>query len=115
MPIGRPSKFTPQMTADICGRIANGQSLREICRDEAMPDKSTVMRWLNESEAFQDQYARATAARADHWADEILEIADDGTNDWTERRNDDGEVIATCGHQPLAWTDSHARGLRQWR
>lgn len=50
-----------------------------------MPSKSTILAWLsNESEfqkEFQDQYARARMAQAYGWADEILEIADDGRND----------------------------------
>jgi len=57
-----------------------------------MPDKSTVFRWLESKEAFRDQYAQACNARADYWADEILEIADDGTNDWMLRKSGDDEI-----------------------
>lgn len=46
-----------------------------------MPGKSTVMRWLDAHAEFRDQYARAREAQADYWAEEIIEISDDGSND----------------------------------
>lgn len=50
-----------------------------------MPDKATVFRWLRTIPEFRDQYARAKEESADALTDEILEIADDATNDWMER------------------------------
>jgi hypothetical protein len=38
------------------------------------------------------QYARAREVQADTLVDEILEIADDGTNDWMAREGKDGEA-----------------------
>lgn len=89
---GRPSDYTGDIVTEICGRLANGQSLREICANEDMPGKSTVFQWLAAHAEFADQYARARAAQIEHWADEIVEIADDGTNDWIERQNSDGST-----------------------
>lgn len=85
--MGRPSSFTQETADAICRRISDGESLRQVCRDEGMPDKVTVLRWLDAHEAFRTQYARAREALMDHFADEILEIADDSTNDWIEREN----------------------------
>jgi terminase small subunit-like protein len=48
-----------------------------------MPDMATVFRWLARHAEFRDQYARAREVQADYLAEEILEIADDGRNDWT--------------------------------
>jgi len=84
---GRPSDYNSQVTSAICVRLGLGESLREICRDEAMPDKSTVMRWLSTHQEFRDQYASAREAQADYYAEEIIEISDDGTNDWMERND----------------------------
>jgi hypothetical protein len=53
-----------------------------------MPDKSTVFRWLAVNEPFRDQYARAREAQADYYAEEIIDISDDGSNDWMERRSE---------------------------
>lgn len=86
--VGRPSDYTPELAANICNRLADGESLRAVCAADGMPDKSTVFRWLAAREDFRDQYARAREAQADHLADEIIEISDDGTNDWMERRSE---------------------------
>lgn len=90
---GRPTDFAQETADIICERIANGESLRGICEEEGMPDKATVFRWLNKHESFRDQYARAREAQADAVFDDILTIADDGRNDWMERKNADGENI----------------------
>ncbi len=92
MPAGRPTDYTPEIAQTICGQMIEGLSLREICRAEDMPARSTVHLWLNKFEEFSDQYARAMDLRCDFWADEILEISDDGTNDWVERKLKDGST-----------------------
>lgn len=74
--MGRPSIYTPEIAAAICDEIAGGRSLRSICADEAMPSYSAVNSWLNKDLEFQQQYARAREDQADHYADEIIEIAD---------------------------------------
>jgi hypothetical protein len=61
----------------ICERIANGESLRAICRDEEMPALSTVFRWLSLDTSFSEQYARAREEQADTFADEIVSISDE--------------------------------------
>lgn len=91
--MARPSTFTEEVAGLICERLADGESLRSICSQEGMPSKSMVFRWLAANEAFRDQYARAREAQADTLFDEILDIADDGRNDWIEKRNAAGEVI----------------------
>ncbi len=82
---GRPSLYTEALAAKICRRLAEGETLRAICRDTAMPDKATVLRWLaDEAKAdFRDQYAHARDMQADALFDEALEIADDASGDWS--------------------------------
>ncbi|HEY6019479.1 MAG TPA: terminase small subunit protein [Candidatus Paceibacterota bacterium] len=93
-PIGRPSSYTPEIADKICERLIEGESLRSICRAEDMPSAAAVCRWLGQFETFREQYARAREAQADTLADEIMDISDDGRNDWMERANKDGELIA---------------------
>lgn len=88
--MGRPSTYNEEIVATICERLAEGESLRRICADEGMPAKSTVMLWLAQHEAFSDQYARAREAQADYLAEDLLEIADDGRNDWMATQVGDG-------------------------
>ena len=111
--MGRPSDFTQDMADKICALIAEGQSLREICRNDEMPGKSTVFQWLQKNVAFADQYAQAREVQAEHWAGEILEIADDGTNDWIERQNRDGTTYTEIDHEHV--TRSRLRvDSRKW-
>lgn len=91
-PRGRPTSYTEELAATICTRIADGESLRTICADEGMPDRVTVFRWIARHEAFRIQYMLAREDQADTIVDEILDIADDGTNDWMLRNR--GEETA---------------------
>jgi hypothetical protein len=51
-----------------------------------MPAESTVRSWaLEDREGFSAQYARAREIGYHAMADEVLDIADDGRNDWMER------------------------------
>lgn len=79
--MARPSGYSDELVAVILERLAEGESLRAICRDENMPSQSMVFRWLADNQSFREQYARARESQADYWADEIIEISDDGAND----------------------------------
>lgn len=92
MPAGRPTDYTPEIVATICARIGGGESLRTICRDDGMPAQSTVFLWLAAHSEFSEQYARAREAQTDAMAEEILEIADDGSNDTYTKENADGST-----------------------
>lgn len=80
--MSRPSDYTTELAEVICDRIAEGESLRSICKGDDMPDKTTVLRWLRRHEEFRTQYAQAREDQAELLLDEILEIADDATNDF---------------------------------
>jgi hypothetical protein len=90
---GRPSEFTQAIADEICARIADGESLRSICLDDALPSQRAVFNWLASNEQFVQQYARAREAQADALFDEILDIADNGANDWMEKHDQDGGNI----------------------
>jgi len=61
-----------------------------------MPDYSTVLRWLSRESDFRDEfrgmYEYAREDQADTMADEILEIADDTSNDTILVESKDGTV-----------------------
>lgn len=78
---GRPSKFTEELALAICSIIASGESLRKLCQRPGMPHIDTVREWLIQKPLFSAQYARAREAQADLLADEIIEIADDKSQD----------------------------------
>ncbi len=86
---GRPSKYTEELADAICTRLAQGESMRSVCRDEDMPVMDTMWRWIREKEGFSEQYARAKQECADALVEEMMDIADDGSNDWMDRMNPD--------------------------
>lgn len=91
--MGRPSDFRPETANRICEELIEGKSLRSICSADDMPNASTVCRWLAQFPEFREQYAHAREAQADTLTDEMLDIADDGTNDWMEKKNAEGDVV----------------------
>ncbi|HEX6431803.1 MAG TPA: hypothetical protein VF008_29130 [Niastella sp.] len=80
---GRPEIFTQETADRICELISTtSKSLRTICKMDGMPSVRTVLRWLREDkEGFCAQYARAKEEQADYITEEMIEIADDGSND----------------------------------
>lgn len=95
MGMGRPSEFDQQTADEICDRLTNGESLRRITLGDDMPASSTVFKWLIQQPNFAEQYARAREAQADTLADEIVDIADDGSNDFMgEDEKYNGDAVA---------------------
>lgn len=96
--LGRPTVYTKDLGDLICAELAEGKTLREVCRGDGMPSESTVRGWaLKEDEelrpGFFAQYARAREIGYLGMFDELLEISDDGSNDWILRQGDDKETL----------------------
>jgi hypothetical protein len=102
-PVGAPSIFSQELADEICRQMATGRSLRSVCREKGMPDLSTVIRWLAKEgpkwDEFRTQYTRAREAMADAMAEELLEISDDGSNDWMDRQRQDGSTERVLDHE----------------
>ena len=72
--MGRKSLMTTELVETILNRVANGESIKEICRQKGMPDHSTVFRWMKDNEDLKEQFIFAMQTKA-HLADaEIDEI-----------------------------------------
>lgn len=65
----------------ILSEIEEGASLRSILVREDMPSRYTFFEWLKDDKEKANQYARACDLRADIIFEEILNIADDASND----------------------------------
>ena len=114
MPAGRPTDYSEELTDTICERIADGESLRTICADDNMPNKSTVLRWLAKHQEFATKYAHARDVQADVFVDEMTDIADDGSNDWMERKDDDGNNIGWRENGEALRRSALRISTRQW-
>lgn len=84
-------KFSQEIFDEICVRIAEGESLRKICKDDKMPSLVAVWKWLNNSEELVKQYTRAREEQAETFVDEILDIADESKDDTSIDEN--GKLI----------------------
>lgn len=101
-PVGNQTEYTKEKADSICKRIASGESLSSICKDEGMPAKSTVCTWvLDKREGFDEQYANARRLQAELLADEIIDIADDSTNDYMVRQSKSGEDYETANPEVI--------------
>jgi hypothetical protein len=76
----RPTKYTPELFERICDEIADGKSLRQVCSPDDMPDRGVVRKWMIANPELHTQYTRAREDRAELFADEIMEIADNSTD-----------------------------------
>jgi hypothetical protein len=103
MTIGRPSAYSAELADAILTELLTGRSLRDVCSDESMPPESTVRLWaLDDREGFATRYSRAREIGYHSMGDEVLEIADDGRNDWVQRRKESGETESVPDHEHIA-------------
>jgi len=86
---GRPTVYSTTVAKKIFLLLAEGVSLKKICSDPAMPSRSTVFKWLAEIDGFSDKYEVAKLEGLEMHADEILEIADNASNDWMDINDPD--------------------------
>jgi hypothetical protein len=87
-PPGRPPIYDPGKAEAVLLRLADGESLRSICREEGMPSRPTVYSWvLDDIDGFASRYARAREIQAHALADDVADIADNGSNDWMKRND----------------------------
>ena len=92
---GRPTDYSGELIDTICSKLAEGQSMRSICKEEDMPVTTTVFRWLRENDTFKHQYEIAKEECAELYAEEIIEIADDKSDDYIDVTDDNGATGAT--------------------
>lgn len=79
----RPKKFTPEVEAELLELLASGMTLLQVCESaDKFPAESVVRRKALEDEVFGSKYTRAREIGYLRMADELLEITDDGRNDW---------------------------------
>lgn len=83
---GGQTRYTQEIADEICRRLAEGETLRAICRDMDLPI-GTVLGWVRDDrQGFAEQYTRARNLGYEVMAEEIIEIADRGSEDWQRDR-----------------------------
>ena len=62
---GRRAAYSERIALAVCDRVMDGESLRAVCEDPAMPCRRTVYKWLVDHPGFFERYSRAREIRAD--------------------------------------------------
>lgn len=73
---GKTDKITAEMIDEICARIADGESLNKICKDEHIVSRQAFFNYIKDHEEAIDKYKRAREFQADYYADKILEVSE---------------------------------------
>jgi hypothetical protein len=85
----------------IFDRLFDGETLSEICRDAAMPDKPTVMRWLAQSPKFLWEYVFTCQLLAEDLAAEAVSIADNADTGCRKRVRG-AQLVTVSGREEFA-------------
>lgn len=80
----------------ICERVATHDlGLRALTEKyDDIPDRVTINIWRRKYPEFRSLYAQAKCEQIEFLTEEILDIADDATNDWMQIYDKDNECIA---------------------
>jgi hypothetical protein len=114
--MGRKTTYTEKAANEICRRIAEGEPLRKICRDDHMPAWQTVYGWIEANRTFAERIARARELGFDAIAEEAMEIADTPQIGETEETSEDGKKVKRedmLGHRKLQ-VETRLKLLAKW-
>lgn len=109
---GRPALMTPELQEAILSRISDGKTLTEVCDDPAMPTRQTVTNCSRNDPEFFARLVRARIDWADAQGDVIVQIADDASSDWTERKF--GGQVTKVPDREVVERSKLRIGVRQW-
>lgn len=112
---GLPSRhpFDQEQASRFCYLVAaSTMSMRQIGLELGIPP-STFLLWCQRYEGLAEQYARAREARMYLLADEIIEIADDGFNDWMMVETKAGRLVEQFDHEHAKRSEIRIK-TRQW-
>lgn len=101
---------------EICQRIAEGITLRSICREEGMPSWRAVYSWLEDDKDFEARFARSRRLGFDAIAEEAYEIANTPHMGQTTTAKEWGDEIKTedmLGHRKLQ-IETRLKLLAKW-
>ena len=108
--MGRPSIYNRELATEICTRMALGETLRRILKEEGMPSERIVYQWRQESQEFSQIYAQARVDQMHAWADEIIHLVDDAETGYkieVPLDSEDLERIEADSHVEFKYTRRH--------
>jgi hypothetical protein len=104
----RPTKRTPAVEKRIIDGLCDGTPLRELCRQEGMPNWRTVYLWQERDADFAAQVARARDTGTDAIAEQALDLID------TEPVRVEGKIDPGYVQWKRAQVDTRLKLLACW-
>jgi len=72
--------YSEEVAEAIIEGLIDGKSLRQICLEPGMPNKSSVFRWMDANPEFATKCARARALMTDDIVDDMVVIEENTLN-----------------------------------
>lgn len=100
-PVGRPTIYNDEIAREICDAIAtNSKSLMTLCSlNPHWPGERTIRTWFREKPEFQQMYAQAKDDQSEMFVEQIIDIADDVSNDTITKIRPDGSEYEVCNSE----------------
>lgn len=99
--MSRPSSIPADIVEVVIEGLSDGAPLRQLARINGF-SKSAWYRLMEADKEIAGRVAQARARGFDALADEAIEIADDGRNDWETRERDDGSTDEALNHEHVS-------------
>jgi hypothetical protein len=107
--------WTQELEDLILAELMRGRTLTDICRDPDMPNIQSVHNWRTQDRGgFAARYKQAREIGCETIADEMMDIADDRSQDWIVRIHKDGTTDAILDPERIARARMRL-DARRWR
>jgi hypothetical protein len=84
--VGEQVEFSMEMIERICDRVAHGEYVKDICREEGMPHRISFYRWCRDHEEAGDAYRFARLMSVEYYVETALERSQQQSDDDTKEK-----------------------------
>ena len=105
--------MTESCVKEILERICRGETIDRICKDEHMPHRSTVWKWVRYDPDFAELYFEAKKFQLDAFAEQIITIADESVHDIRMAYDRQGNPIPEINFEAVKRSELRVK-TRQW-
>lgn len=91
--------YSTEKAEKICALILEGYTVKDICAMDGMPAMTTFFRWLRVHDEFAQMYTQAKEEQAEIFVQDMVQIADDGRNDYVEKERKDGSTYIALDNE----------------
>lgn len=97
------AKYDPEKAKRICDWLESGKTLVALHRaDDTIPSRGSIYTWRDTIPEFGEAFALARERGYDRWAEDCMDIAEDGQDDITTRTGRDGREYEVTNHEVVA-------------